>query len=320
MPTVLSFQCDDREAFRSFARYLRHLASGLEQLGPEPLRLAVHVVAPDAVPPIPPGASLLAPRHRYAVGRLGAELIYAVAGLACVSVTPGTGRAEIWTTVLDPDSVAELVSIAVLEIASFRGFYGLHAGAVVRDGVGYLLPGASGSGKTSVCLALTRAGFGYLTDDFLLLRAGADGLRGVPCFRTFKVDASWAARFAELSFLNDLPPSDGKRLFDPEACYPGSHVSSIQPAVIVFPTIVTDQDSTVREVSRRDAFSRLLPQIRLSADRRAAAAHLSLLGALVRDCVAFELRHGGDFLRAPVATVRRLFDALAARPTACGTR
>lgn len=320
MPKGLSFECDEPEASRAFARYLRHLAFGLAQLGPEPIRLAAHVVQPDDVPPIPPGASLLAPRHRYAVGRLGAELIYSVAGLACVSVAPTTSRAKIWTTVFDPDSVAELVSIAVLEIASFRGFFGLHAGAVVRDGVGYLLPGASGSGKTSVCLALTRAGFGYLTDDFLLLRADADGLRGVPCFRTFKIDASWASRFAELSFLNDLPPSDGKRMFDPEACYPGSHVPSIRPAVIVFPAIVTDDDSTVREVSRREAFSRLLPQIRLSADHRAAAAHLSLLGALVRDCVAFELRHGADFLRAPVATVRRLFDTLAAQPAASETR
>lgn len=315
MPGVLSFQCDHPEAYGAFARYLRHLAFGFEQLGPEPMRLAVRVVRPDDVPPIPPGASLLPPRHRYAVGRLGAELIYAIAGLACVRVAPTTGRAEIWTTVFDPDSVAELVSIAVLETASFRGFYGLHAGAVVRDGVGYLLPGASGSGKTSVCLALTRAGFGYLTDDFLLLRADAGGLRGVPCFRTFKVDASWAARFAELSFLNDLPSSDGKRMFDPEACYPGSHVLSIQPTVIVFPTIVAGHDSTVREIPKREAFSRLLPQIRLSADGRAAGAHLQLLGALVRDCVTFELRHGDDFLRAPVATVRRLFDTLASQPS-----
>ncbi len=82
---------------------------------------------------------------------------------------------------------------------------------------------------------------------------------------------------------------------------------------------MADHDSTVREVSRREAFSRLLPQIRLSADSRAAGAHLQLLGALVRDCVAFELRHGGDFLRAPVATVRRLFDTLAPQPAASGT-
>jgi hypothetical protein len=255
------------------------------------------------------------------VARLDAELIYSLSGRTCVRVEPAAGRAEIWTTTFDGDSVAEFVSIAVLEVASLRGFFGLHAGAVVRDGVGYLLPGASGSGKSSVCLTLTRAGFRYLTDDFLLLRAEPDGLRCVPFFRTFNIDVAWATQFPELSFVNDLPPmAHGKRMLDVEACYPGSHVAWARPDVLVFPRIVSDVHSEVRTVSKQEAFCRLLPQIRLSADRGIAQAHLGLLGALVRDCTTFELRHGRDFLGAPVATLRRLLEPLALEPAAATPR
>jgi hypothetical protein len=310
LPSWLHLACAHPEAYGAVERYLRYLAPGLGHLGPEPLRLVVYVVAPDDVPEAPPGASALAARDCYVVARAGAELIYSAARRGCVRIDPGHGAASIWTSSFSPDAVAELVSIAVLELASHRGFFGIHAGAVARDGVGFLLPGGSGSGKTSLCLTLMRAGFRYLTDDFVFLKAD-DALRCVPVFRTFNVDASWASRFPELSFLRDVPPlPQGKRMFNPERCYPGSHAASARPAVLVFPTIVTHPDSEVRRLSKREAFCRLLPQARLSADACTAEAHVRILETLVRDSDSYELRHGHDFLLAPVATLGRLLESL----------
>jgi hypothetical protein len=315
LPPWVSLACEHREAYRAAQGYLRYLSLGLGHIGPATIRLVLHVVSPEDVPNFPPGATVLAARYRYDVARFGRELIYTRPGQASVRVEPATGDASIWTTTFEPDPVAELVSVALLELVSYRGFFGMHAGAVVSGGVGYLLPGTSGSGKTSLCLTLMRAGCRYLTDDFVLLTTDRDPVRCLPLFRTFNVDTSWAEHFAELSFLHDLPPlAHGKRTFDPERCYPGSHIGTARPTVVVFPTIVDDVASEVRPMSKREAFCRLLPQTRLSADARIAEAQVRTLVVLMRDSVAFELRHGRDFVQAPVATVRRLFSSLGDHP------
>ncbi len=41
----------------------------------------------------------------------------------------------------------------------------LHSAGVSRDGLGVVLPGAPGSGKTTLCAALVQRGYGYLSDE-----------------------------------------------------------------------------------------------------------------------------------------------------------
>jgi hypothetical protein len=181
--------------------------------------------------------------------------------------------------------------------------------------VGYLLPGASGRGKTSLCLALVRDGFHYLSDDFVLLTVGPGGLRCMPFFRTSNLDVAWAERFPELSFIHDLPSlPGGKRMLDLEQCYPGSHAAAVCPAYLLFPRIVSHADSTVRRITRHDAFCRLLPESRLSGDARTAETHVRALERLVRQCETFEVHHGRDFLQAPVETLRRVLRSLSRAP------
>jgi hypothetical protein len=319
LPPWLSLVCTEPATRRSVERYLRYLGPGVAHLGPEPVRLVLEAGPPDGVPGIAPRAVPLPSRGRYRVARLDDELVYSIERLALVRVDPAAGHASIWFASA-PNAAHELVpglvSLALLELASHRGFFGLHAAAVARDGAGYLLPGASGSGKTSLCLTLVREGFHYLTDDFILMTAGARDLRCVPFFRTSNLDAAWAERFPELSFIHDLPPLvHGKRMVDLERCYPGSHVAAVRPTCLLFPTIVADADSTVRPITRRDALVRLLPESRLSADVRTATAHVRTLERLVRQCAAFELRHGRDFLRAPAEALRGLLESLPTTPS-----
>jgi hypothetical protein len=308
----------------SLSRYLRYLEPGLAHLGPEPVRLVVHIVGPAEIPEMASDMPTPTLRGRYRVARRGDRLLYSLDRQGFLRLDLGERTASIWTTAHHPrdlDLVASLVSIAVLELVSRRGLFGLHAAAVARDGVGYLLPGPSGSGKTSLCLTLVRDGFRYVTDDFLLLTAGAGDIRCLPFFRTFNLDVAWATRFPELSFVQDLPPlPNGKRMFDPELCYPGSRAAAFRPACLLFPTIVTRAESTVRPISQQDALCRLLPQSRLSADPGTAEAHVRALGALARDSAAFELQHGRDFLGAPVETLRRLLEPLRPHTPAPGPR
>lgn len=316
LPAWLSLTCADPSTRRSVERYLRYLAPGIAHLGPDPVRLMIEAVAPDEVPEIAPGAVMLPSRGRYRVARLHGHLLYAIDRQALVQLDPAAGTASIWFSRLpnaEEDVVSGLVSLALLELASHRGFFGLHAAAVARDGIGCLLAGASGSGKTSLCLTLVREGFHYLSDDFVLVTASTDELRCVPFFRTSNLDVAWAERFPELSFIRARPPLvHGKRMVDLEQCYPGSHVASVCPTYLLFPTIVAHAESTVRRIGPRDAFCRLLPESRLSADLLTAQTHLRTLERLVRQCEAFELHHGRDFLRAPAETLRRLLESLTA--------
>jgi hypothetical protein len=73
---------------------------------------------------------------------------------------------------LDLESVLDtLESHARLLVAarSRRGVF-LHAGAVAWQGRAIVLPGASGSGKTTLVAELVRAGAGYLSDEFAVIR------------------------------------------------------------------------------------------------------------------------------------------------------
>jgi hypothetical protein len=315
-PTWLTLVCSEPTVRRSVERYLRYLAPGVARLGPDPVRLVLEVTDPEDVPGIAPGAVMLPSRGRYRVGWIGHQLVYAIDGQALVRIDPGAGLASMWvSSAPEGDLVPGLVSLALLEIASHRGLFGLHTAAVSRDGVGYLLSGPSGSGKTSLCLTLVRDGFQYLSDDFVLLTAGPGDLRCMPFFRTSNLDVAWADRFPELSFLHDLPSlPGGKRMLDLEQSYPGSHVAAVCPTYLLFPRIVSRADSTVRRITRPDAFCRLLPESRLSGDARTAEAHVRALERLVRQCETFELHHGRDFLHAPVETLRRLLRSVSSAP------
>ena len=64
--------------------------------------------------------------------------------------------------------------------AVVRGLEVLHAGAVVIGGRALLLLGASGAGKTTLALALTRLGAGFLADDAVALERSGDRLLAHP--------------------------------------------------------------------------------------------------------------------------------------------
>lgn len=65
---------------------------------------------------------------------------------------------------------------ALIELLRARGVYNIHASALEKDGRGVLIPGFSGQGKTTSCLALLRAGYRCLSDDHPLLRENGNGL------------------------------------------------------------------------------------------------------------------------------------------------
>lgn len=60
----------------------------------------------------------------------------------------------------------------------------LHAGAVERNGEAFLLPAAGGVGKTSMVMELSKRGYKYLADDWVIV--GEDGM-AYPFYKTMHV-------------------------------------------------------------------------------------------------------------------------------------
>jgi len=60
----------------------------------------------------------------------------------------------------------------------------VHAGAVEKDGHAILFPAAGGVGKTSIVMSLSKKGFRYLGDDWVIM--GADG-KAFPFFKTMHI-------------------------------------------------------------------------------------------------------------------------------------
>lgn len=102
------------------------------------------------------------------------------AGRAVVDLDAGFATAVLAPALLDaPDLVryAFLEAAALAMLTGGRGYVPIHAAAVVRDGIGVILQGPAGAGKSTLAMACVRRGFGLLAEDVAFARPD-DGLGG----------------------------------------------------------------------------------------------------------------------------------------------
>lgn len=101
---------------------------------------------------------------------------------------PGRGGIAAWQRML--------VAQALPFVAVMRGLEVLHASAVAGDRGAVAFSGPSGTGKTSLALALVRRGATLLADDVLALERAGDELLAHPGTPVAGVEAGEAARLA----------------------------------------------------------------------------------------------------------------------------
>lgn len=194
------------------------------------------------------------------------------------------------------------------------GRFELHSGCVVEPetGAGVLLAGVSGSGKTTLTVQLASAGWGYLSDDVLLLKEEFGAVEARPLRRVFAATEATAAA-AGLDGVARAGLPEAKFRFAPDEFFPGGFVESCRPAGLCFPSVARAPESRVVEVAPAESLSRLIRMCPWACfDRQSAAAHLRVLSLLARQCRAFELHAGSDVLGDP-ARVASLLAAQAAR-------
>lgn len=124
----------------------------------------------------------------------------------------------------------------------------VHAGAMAKDGAGVLITGQSGSGKSTSCLNLLRAGYDYLGDDYVWIELGI-APQVFTLYQTAKIEPeNLEARFADWKpfIRNKREYLNQKAIFDIKELFPSAGVSTAMINAILLPN-VAQQEKTLFE-------------------------------------------------------------------------
>jgi hypothetical protein len=208
-------------------------------------------------------------------------------GRATIEVDP---RSEGWEWV----ATRPLLTLSLLELLKRHSLFGIHAAGAACDGRAVLFAGTSGSGKSTVALALLLAGWSFLGDDVAFLRS-TDGEIELLAFPD-EIDASPATirLFPELGAPEQWPSLAGyaKRQLLPDRVRPGAISASAVPALLVLPRIDGRQEQhRFERAEPEDVLVELVPNVLLT-DRATSQTHLDLLSAIARRVPAYRLTLG----------------------------
>ena len=213
---------------------------------------------------------------------------------------PASGLTRVWS----PDSAQELwllshpmLTLPLLEQLKRRGLYSVHAAGVSRAGRALLIVGSTGSGKTTLALALARSGrFDFLGDDLLFLTTDTGQSRVHAFPDEVDVTAATTRFFPELRQLACAPRQSGwpKWSFRAEEAFNTRIAWSCEPAALVFPRIGESETSRLEHMSGADALLEMLPNVLLT-EPAACQAHLGALARLAHETPSYRLTTGRDF-------------------------
>lgn len=205
----------------------------------------------------------------------------------------------------------ELFLISVLMLMQRKRVHGLHAVALVNSGVGLLVVGDSGAGKTTTGLALIRNGWSYLSDDAVGLSVLSGGRevgavafrRGFSCTRE-----SWDALSTNTAADRDgYQLARDKWLIDISEFAPGKQAYSCVPRVVAFPVVTKHKTSSVTMLDDTEGLLRLLPQSAgITVDRDIAREQMKMLG-LLADQVQFCVINAGRDVFSDPDHISKLF-------------
>jgi hypothetical protein len=229
-----------------------------------------------------------------------------------LSVRPRRRRVDIAIVGTGVDSLTAathpVLTLALLEVSKRFSLYPVHAACVADGDRGVVIAGAAGAGKSTLAVALARAGCAFLSDDIVFVERVPE-LR-IDAFPD-EVDLTddTAAMFAELAHLvgRPLPPDRPKHALRLEEALDITIPASCQPAALVVTRVRPGPTSMLERIGPADALRELAPNVLLT-ERASSQAHLSCLGALVAAVPCYRFEAGSDIgaavddLRALVST------------------
>jgi hypothetical protein len=217
-----------------------------------------------------------------------------------VDLIAGTAELRAPNGATDDATHWELYSMASLACALLLNRMGrtlAHAaGVVAPDGGAWLLVGDTHAGKSTTVANLLRCGWGYVSDDNVVLARGGGGIEVEGWPRHFHMDEGWEAG----------APVGRRGAIDPRERWPGQWTDAAPLAGLLFPRVEPGRPTELAPCPAADALAALLRQSPwLLADRGSAPAVLTLL----RDAAAlpaFTLQLGLDSYADPPLLAERL--------------
>lgn len=204
-------------------------------------------------------------------------------------VGDNTNGVAVWISKIPSPTDAELARVTSFAVcAALRrfGMFELHGAGVVVPGsdAGVLIVGPSGSGKSTLTSQLARAGWGYLSDDELLLIQNGEEIeaRG---FRSF------------FALVPEDSQSSLKSCFEPADVFDAPRADRVTPRFLLFTAISDATETQLHELSQAETMSRLIRSCPWATyDTAVAGPSLQLLSRLARQTKGFNLMAGTDLL------------------------
>jgi hypothetical protein len=143
-----------------------------------------------------------------------------------------------------------------------QGVHAVHSGLVARNGNGVLFGGPGGSGKSTTALTCLRAGFEYLADDYVGLRARSDGtFEGHSLYCSTHIEPGHLLRFPFLE-AHARPgrlPREDKSLVILSEVLPEGLSRKARIRAVALPRVVGGPRTTLRPASKVESLLRLAP-------------------------------------------------------------
>lgn len=177
-----------------------------------------------------------------------------------------------------------------------RGVQVLHCGLVARRGAGVLLPGASGTGKSTTALTAVTQGLEFLGDDFVGLEcAGDGGFVGHSLFNSTCLVPEMLDRFPDVprGAIADGFPGEEKPILFLSEIHP-ERVRATVPLRAIVLLRIRQPRTEIRPASRAEALRELAASTLHTVVPRPGRDALEKMAALVERVPAFWLRLGPD--------------------------
>jgi hypothetical protein len=188
----------------------------------------------------------------------------------------------------------------------------LHTGLIAHDGAGVLLPGESGSGKSTTSIAGLAQGLEFLGDDFIgLERSPAGGFVGHSIFSTACILRENLARFPEYRphAVEDSFAADEKPILFLSEIHP-ERIRATVPIRAVVLLRVGNESTEIRPARRAEALRHFAASTLHTVVPRPGRDALRMIGELVEQVPAWWLLLGPD-LRSIRPSIERIVSGAA---------